>query len=79
MINRFLITTNISGDNNENHEFIFKFPVFLKDINDFFRKIDIISFGEFDINLSYKKPFIFARNNSTFNLVSAYLYVNEIK
>ena len=64
---------------NENHEFVFKFPVFLKDINNFFRKIDIISFGEFDINLSYKNPFIFTRANSTFNLVSAYLYVNEIK
>ena len=77
--NRFLITSNLSNDNTENHEFTFKFPVFLKDINNFFRKIDIISFGEFDINLSYKNPFIFTRDNSTFNLVSAYLYVNEIK
>ena len=33
--NRFLITTNISDDNTENHEFTFKFPVFLKDINNF--------------------------------------------
>ena len=42
-------------------------------------KIDIVNFGEFDIQLSYKNPFIFKRNTSTFNVVSAYLYVNEIK
>ena len=29
--------------------------------------------------MTYKNPFIFKRNASTFNLVSAYLYVNEIK
>ena len=29
--------------------------------------------------MTYKNPFIFKRNTSTFNLVSAYLYVNEIK
>ena len=38
---------------------LFKFPIFLKDINNFFRKIDIINFGEFDIQLTYKNPFIF--------------------
>ena len=29
--------------------------------------------------MTYKNPFIFKRNTSTFNVVSAYLYVNEIK
>ena len=29
--------------------------------------------------MTYKNPFIFKRNNLTFNVVSAYLYVNEIK
>ena len=29
--------------------------------------------------MTYKNPFIFKRNASTFNVVSAYLYVNEIK
>ena len=29
--------------------------------------------------MTYKNPFIFKRNTSTFNIVSAYLYVNEIK
>ena len=77
--NKFLITTNFATDDTTNHELTFKFPIFLKDINNFFRKIDIVNFGEFDIQMTYKNPFIFKRNTSTFNVVSAYLYVNEIK
>ena len=77
--NKFIITSNYANDNTTNHEITFKFPIFLKDINNFFRKIDIINFGEFDIQMTYKNPFIFKRNTSTFNVVSAYLYVNEIK
>ena len=77
--NKFLITTNIANDDTTNHEIIFKIPIFLKDINNFFRKIDLIHFGEFDITLSYKNPFIFTRPNSNFNIESAFLYVNEIK
>ena len=57
--NKFLITSNYANDDTTNHELTFKFPIFLNDINNFFRKINII--------------------NSTFNVVSAYLYVNEIK
>ena len=77
--NKFLITSNYAADNTTNHELTFKFPIFLKDVNNFFRKIDIVNFGEFDIQLTYKNPFIFKRNASTFNVISAYLYVNEIK
>ena len=29
--------------------------------------------------MTYKNQFIFKRNTSTFNIVSVYLYVNEIK
>ena len=76
---KFLITTNISDNDNTNHEFTFKFPIFLKYINDFFRKIDIINFAELDINSSYENSFIFKRANSTFKLISSFLYVNEIK
>ena len=76
---KFLITSNFANDDSTNHEITFKFPIFLKDINNFFRKIDIVNFGEFDIQMIYKNPFIFKRNTSTFNIVSAYLYVNEIK
>ena len=77
--NKFIITSNYAADNTTNHEITFKFPIFLKDISNFFRKIDIINFGEFDFSLTYKTPFIFKRNASTFNVVSAYLYVNEVK
>ena len=77
--NKFLITNNFATDNNTNHEITFKFPIFLKDINNFFRKIDIINYGEFYIRMTYKNPFIFKRNTSTFDIVPAYLYVNEIK
>ena len=77
--NRFIIASNYSNDNTTNHEITFKFPIFLKDVNNFFRQIDIVNFAEFDIQMTYKNPFIFKRNTSTFNLVSAYLYVNEIK
>ena len=76
--NKFLITTNFANDNTTNHEFTFKFPIFLKDINNFFRKIDI-NFREFDIKMTFKNPFIFKRNTSTFNILSVYLYVSEIK
>ena len=77
--NKFIISANYAADNTVNHKITFKFPIFLKDINNFFRQIDIVNFAEFDIQLTYKNPFIFKRNNSTFNVVSAYLYVNEIK
>ena len=46
--NKFIITSNYAADNTTNHEITFKFPIFLKDISNFFRKIDIINFGEFD-------------------------------
>ena len=77
--NKFLITSNFVNDDTANHDLTFKFPIFLEDINNFFRKIDIVNFAEFDIQMTYKTPFIFKRNASTFNVVSAYLYVNEVK
>ena len=52
--NKFLITSNFATDDTTNHELTFKFPIFLKDINNFFRKIDIVNFGEFDIQMTYK-------------------------
>ena len=49
-------------------------------MNNFFRKIDIIHFGEFDITLSYENSFIFTNiANSTFTIESTFLYVNEIE
>ena len=36
--NKFLITSNFAADNTINHELTFKFPIFLKGINNFFEK-----------------------------------------
>ena len=60
-------------------QLIFKLPIYLKDINDFFRKIDLLEFAEFDINLTIKNSFIISRANSSFRINNAFLYVNEIK
>ena len=73
------ILTQDNADNTAKHEIYFKFPIYLKDINDFFRKIDLIEYAEFDINLTIKNPFIIRRANSTFRINNAFLYVNEIK
>ena len=82
--NRFItgphtILTQDNADNTTKHTINFKFPIYLKDINDFFRKINLLEFAEFDINLKIKNPFIFTRANSTFRINNAFLYINEIK
>ena len=82
--NRFItephtIFTQDNDDNTAKHTINFKFPIYLKDINDFFRKIDLLEFTEFDINLKIKNPFIISRANSSFKINNAFLYVNEIK
>ena len=82
--NRFIIgphtiLTQDNKDKDARHPINFKFPIYLKDINDFFRKIDLLEFAEFDINLTIKNPFIISRANSSFRINNAFLYVNEIK
>ena len=44
---------NKEDDNDETkpHYIAFKIPIFLKDISDYFRKIDLIQFDEFNINI----------------------------
>ena len=82
--NRFItgshtILTQDNADNTAKHTINFRVPIYLKDINDFFRKIDLLEFAEFDINLKIKNPFIFTRANSSFRINNAFLYINEIK
>ena len=82
--NRFItgphtILTQDNANNTATHTINFKFPIYLKDINDFFRKINLLEFAEFDINLRIKNPFIISRANSSFRINNAFLYVNEIK
>ena len=38
-------------DETKPHYITFKIPIFHKDISDYFRKIDLIQFGEFNINI----------------------------
>ena len=62
------------------HYITFKIPIFLKDISDFFRKTDLIQFGEFNINIQLiDNIFVISREGCTYELKDAYLYVEEVK
>ena len=62
------------------HYVNFKIPIFLKDISDFFKKIDLIKFAEFSIDISFiDKIIISKRENITTTIKSCYIYVEEIK
>ena len=62
------------------HYITFKIPVFLKDISDFFRKIDLIQFGEFNINIQLINGiFVTSREGCTYEIKNAYLYTEEVK
>ena len=62
------------------HYVNFKIPIFLKDISDFFKKIDLIEFGEFNVDISFiDKIIVSKRDNITTTIKSCYLYVEEVK
>ena len=62
------------------HYITFKIPIFLKDISDYFRKIDLIQFGEFNINIKLIKDiFVTSREGCNHEIKNAYLYVEEVK
>ena len=62
------------------HYITFKIPIFLKDISDYFRKIDLIQFGEFNINIQLiDKIFVAERDGCTYEIKNAYLYTEEVK
>ena len=62
------------------HYVNFKFPIFLKDISDFFKKVDLLKFAEFNIDISFIDEIIISkRDNITTTIKSCYLYVEEIK
>ena len=62
------------------HYITFKIPIFLKDISDYFRKIDLIQFGEFNINIQLiDKIFVTSREGCTYEIKNAYLYTEEVK
>ena len=62
------------------HYITFKIPIFLKDISDYFRKIDLIQFGEFNINIQLIDGIFAAeREGCTHKIKNAYLYTEEVK
>ena len=62
------------------HYITFKIPIFLKDISDYFRKIDLIQFGKFNINIQLiDSIFVTSREGCTYEIKNVYLYVGEVK
>ena len=67
-------------DETKPHYITFKIPIFLKDISDYFRKIDLIQFGEFNINIQLIDDiFIVSRDGCTYEIKNVYLYTEEVK
>ena len=64
----------------KNHFVDFKIPIYLRDISDFFRKLDIIQFAEFQINLKLIYNMLASsRDNIKYTINNAFLYTEEIK
>ena len=64
----------------EFHYVNFKIPIFLKDISDFFKQLDLLKFAEFNIDISFiDKIIISKRDNITTTIKSCFLYVEEVK
>ena len=67
-------------DETKPHYITFKIPIFLKDISDYFRKIDLIQFGEFNINIQLiDNIFVTSREGCTYEIKDVYLYTEEVK
>ena len=73
-------TKQEDNDEIKPHYIAFKIPIFLKDISDYFRKIDLIQFGEFNIDIHFIDDiFVTSREGCTYEIKNAYLYTEEIK
>ena len=73
-------TKQEDSDEEKTHFIDFEIPIFLKDISSFFKNIDIIHYGEFDILIDLiDEIFVSSRDGVTYDIKSAYLIVQEIK
>ena len=73
-------TKQEDSDEEKNHFIDFEIPIFLKDISSFFKNIDIIHYGEFNILIDLiDEIFVSSRDGITYDIKSAYLIVEEIK
>ena len=73
-------TKQEDSDEEKNHSIDFEIPIFLKDISLFFKNIDIIHYGEFNILINLMDEiFVSSREGVTYDIKSAYLIGEEIK
>ena len=73
-------TKQEDSDEEKNHFIDFEIPIFLKDISSFFKNIDIIHYGEFNILIDLIDDlFVSSRDGITYDIKSAYLIVEELK
>ena len=73
--------TKQEDSDEEKNDFIdFEIPIFLKDISSFFKNLDIIHCGEFNILIDLiDEIFVSSRDGVTYDIKSANLIVEEIK
>ena len=65
---------------NKFHNINFEIPIFLKDISEFFRQVNILKFAEFNINLKFiDNMIISSRENIETTIKSCHLFVKEVK
>ena len=73
-------TKQEDSDEEKYHFIDFEIPIFLKDISSFFKNIDIIHYGEFNILIDLiDETIVSSREGVTYDIKSAYLIVEEIK
>ena len=62
------------------HYVNFKIPIFLKDISEFFKRVDLLKYAEFNTDINFiDKIVISKRANTKTTIKSCFLYVEEIK
>ena len=65
---------------NKFHYTNFEIPIFLKDISEFFRKVTVLKFAEFNINLKFiDNMIISSREGIKTTIKSCYLFVKEVE
>ena len=73
-------TKQEDSDEVKNHFIDFEIPIFLKNISSFFKNIDIIHYGEFNILIDLiDEIFVSSRDGVTYDIKSAYLIEEEIR
>ena len=65
---------------NKFHYINFEIPIFLKDISEFFRKVSVLKFAEFNINLKFiDNMIVSSRENIETTIKSCHLFVKEVE